>query len=474
MATVEIDQNQQDLLNIYDKKILPVGITAAGKTNEIVDIVSDYPWTAQQFDQRNTESNKMTYTHNIPFCYAIERQQTIGAGAANIVNSLLGSTQALGGATAIALREGAALVSRYYTQGQAAEKANKEAEENAAKQRQQRQTQEAGTPATPAATNTSNELPQNNAGDQSSSSALSFKNMLAYTDSLISVLRGLGSDFSQKVSPRLLESHLAGSPFLEPWKWLYLTKATTKKYVFPCFTANDLLKATNSYGGGGAMGGKIGGMFDSIIQWIQKFGEFAKGVKDFLDFFPQEGQSFSYENFEIEKALGYNYSGNGGQDFTSSFVLFNTTKKDAWKKNYRFLIMFLLRNIPFRTSIYSYKTPLLYDIIIPGIKHLPLCYVQNINISAQGHVRNMRGDNILREIVDTAVSSETIIPVPEAWRVDITFKCLIPDTSNLMLNLTSFPINITTADSSNVYNSTSTNIIAVEESVRYKDYNTTA
>ena len=103
MATVEIDQNQQDLLNIYDKKILPVGITAAGKTNEIVDIVSDYPWTAQQFDQRNTESNKMTYTHNIPFCYAIERQQTIGAGAANIVNSLLGSTQALGGATAIAL-----------------------------------------------------------------------------------------------------------------------------------------------------------------------------------------------------------------------------------------------------------------------------------------------------------------------------------------------------------------------------------
>ena len=106
--------------------------------------------------------------------------------------------------------------------------------------------------------------------------------------------------------------------------------------------------------------------------------------------------------------------------------------------------MFILRNLPLRVTMYSIKPPLLYDLIIPGVKHLPLCYVSKINIDSQGHVRNMTADNFLKEIVSNTQNTKTLVPVPEAWKVQIIFKSLIPSTMNLILNTTNFPINVTT------------------------------
>lgn len=430
----ETNQKNQEaaaLLRLYDDKIIPAGITAKGKTDEIIDIISGYPWTAQQFDQRNTDSNKTTYSHNIPFCYAIERQQTIGSGAANIVNTILGATSAFAGAGATAVAQTAGwLINRASALNISSSPST---------------TGQSGT--TPAPAPTTNDDQGKKESPSSTSQASNFaqqmKNWTADKMNILEALRGMGKDFSSKVAPRLLESNLAASQFLQPWKWLYLTKTTTKKYVFPTFSSNELFNVGNTWGD--AASNKIGGIFDTIIDWIEKGAEFTKGVKEFIDFLPGENQGFSYENYNIEKAAGYNYAGAGsGQEFKSQFILFNTTKKDAWKKNYRFLLMFLLRNIPFRTSIYSFKAPLLYDIIVPGVKHLPLCYVKQMAITANGHVRNMKCDNYLKEIVESAVATETIVPVPEAWRVEITFKCLIPDTANLMLDLANYPINITT------------------------------
>lgn len=528
MATAaqnEDEANIQNLLNIYDKKILPIGIGTKGNTSEIVDIVSNYCWTAQQFDQRNTSANSVTYSHNIPFCYAIERQQTIGSGAANILNTILGGGAALAGVSTEAfssLRQtleasgygikpedtsstkqgkGTGTASTTATtsvtpatirsntfpniimptpgNGQQQQSENdkgiatidlydnwrKKGEERQQKQvelvnrvRARLEGQEKVADESPQGQGTSDSSATSKGGTESKGSkesgtqsndyAAMFKAFQASTNTILSALQTFGEDFAAKIEEngRLQESNLNKSEFLKPWRWLYFTKETGKKFVFPMLRANDLHKVSNQWGNGESTG-KFAGIFDKVSELLKQGSEIAKGIRDFAYFFPAEGESRSYENLEIEKAMGYQYSTQGGPEAKIDFVLYNTTKKDSWKQNFRFILLFALRNMPFRTSIYAYKAPLLYDIIIPGVKHLPMCYVASFDITALGHVRNMTTDNIMAEIASTAASTTSLIPVPEAWQISITFKCMIPNTANLVLDLASFPINVTTYQS---------------------------
>lgn len=530
--------NIKELLKIYDEKIIPIGISAKGNTDEIVDIVSNYCWTAQQFDQRNTNSNSVTYSHNLPFCYAIERQQTIGSGAANILNSIIGGGQAMAGVSTEAFsalaetmklfdppatktngrqtqetQQGSATQSSISTNpvliksntfpniimpapgnGQSAQGNNEPmpiittdsqytappvgapatvVEQTGAgiTARAPGQTSEGAAAVQGSINNPTSPLPAGNGSDGDTSTASGstatskggteskdsgarsntwaamFKAFQSSTNTIFSALKVLGQDFANKVDGRLVESHLANSDYLKPWKWLYFTEPTKKKFVFPMMKANDLHKVTNQWGNGESSG-KFAGFFDKINELLKQGSEVAKGIRDFAYFFPEAGESRSYENLEIEKAMGYQYSTQGGPEAKVEFVLYNTTQKDAWKKNFRFILLFALRNMAFRTSIYSYKAPLLYDVIIPGVKHLPLCYMASFDITALGHVRNMTTDNIIAEIAKAAASAQSIVPVPEAWQIGITFKCMIPNTANLILDLASFPINVTTANAS--------------------------
>lgn len=417
------------LLKLYNEKVLPIGISGKDKSDEIVDIISDYPWTAQQFSQRSAESNKTTYTHNIPFCYAIERMQTINSSVAGIINALVGNSEA----TVAAGTDAAMNLAQTWLGNKKKAETPKPAEEGSTgtgtatpKREDEKKKAESETPA--------------NQG--SSDEATGFLNFLKNKDTILSNIGSVEKDLSNSITPRLAEGNLQGSTFLEPWKWLYLTKTTSKKFVFPTLKSNSIFNTSNTWGDSK---GQVVKFFESLFdKLLQPAAEIAFGIRQFTDFMPKETQSMSFEGYDIENALGYNYKGAQGAEFPCEFVLYNTTKKDAWKKNYRFIVMFILRNSPLRTTLYSIKPPLLYDIIVPGVKHLPLCYVNNVTIDALGHVRNMRCDNFLKEIVSDAKSDTTLVPVPEAWRVSIKFKCLIPDTMNLILNTTSFPINVTT------------------------------
>lgn len=433
MADNSKTKDNDDLLKLYNEKILKVGISTSGKSDEIVDIISDYPWSVQQFSQRVTDANKTSYTHNIPFCYAIERMQTVNSTVANIINSLLGSSKAL----LAAGKEGMKNMGNRLLQ---AESAKKQIES-----KQGEGTASGGTTSTPPKQEKNQtekkETPQNKSDE---SGVASLMNFLSSKGSILDHISSLGDDMANAITPRLAESNMANSEFLYPWRWHYFTRVTGKKFVFPAFKPDQLLKTAGQWGGSDPNSGKITDMFKDVIGWFEKGAEIAYAFKNFTDFLPQEGEAKTYENFNMEKAMGYTYNAGSGEEFSCTFVLYNTTKKDAWKKNYRFITMFILRNLPLRTTMYSIKPPLLYDVIVPGIKHLPLCYVSKTQIDSLGHVRTMSADNPLQDIVSSTQNTKTLVPVPEAWKVQITFKNLIPNTMNLILNTTNFPINVTT------------------------------
>lgn len=444
------EKDNDDLLKLYNEKILPVGISTPDKADEIVDIVTDYPWTVHQFSQRVVDADKASYTHNIPFCYAIERMQTVNSTVANIVSSLLGSSKAL-------LAAGKGGLMNMMGRGTSLRAATNEVSGTSGQQGQtQGGTQGAtitvptvdsngnlvgGGVTPPKEDNTNTEKKETPASKSNDSEAQSLAGFLSNKGSILDHISSLGDDLVNAITPRLAESNMANSEFLYPWRWHYFTKVTGKKFVFPSFTANQLLKLTNTWGDEKS---KATDFFKIVLDRSEGWSEMAYAFKNFTDFLPKEGEAMTYEGFNLEKALGYNYNSSAGDEFDCQFVLYNTTKKDAWKKNYRFIVMFILRNLPLRVTMYSIKPPLLYDLIIPGVKHLPLCYVSKINIDSQGHVRNMTADNFLKEIVSNTQNTKTLVPVPEAWKVQIIFKSLIPSTMNLILNTTNFPINVTT------------------------------
>lgn len=86
-----------------------------------------------------------------------------------------------------------------------------------------------------------------------------------------------------------------------------------------------------------------------------------------------------YERTNVEKAKFFQYP-QETESYTISFPLFNTVKlKDkknpAWVQNYKFILLFCMRNMIFRKDNTSFYPPLFYDLTIPGVIRQPFTYV---------------------------------------------------------------------------------------------------
>lgn len=135
----------------------------------------------------------------------------------------------------------------------------------------------------------------------------------------------------------------------------------------------------------------------------------------------------------------FNYNTDDTDEIKIDFVLFNTIAKDGkidqWKKNLYFIALFNMRNLPFRLDYTTYLPPLLYDVIIPGVKRLPFCYVSSFTATPYGLTRNMQIENFLGKIggADSSKNTKVNVPIPEAWGISITFKSMLARSANLML-----------------------------------------
>lgn len=92
MSTTGIAAKLKKLQNDYIKKSFKYGKET--QESEIVDILSDYAWSAEDviskgasisLDGSATGASQKT---NVPFCYVAERKSAVNAGIANIFNLL--------------------------------------------------------------------------------------------------------------------------------------------------------------------------------------------------------------------------------------------------------------------------------------------------------------------------------------------------------------------------------------------------
>lgn len=490
--------SKEDLKKKYDEKIIPLRFSGVGGSGiEIIDVISNYPWTASTL-KGGSNSNNISFQHNIPFCYVVEYKQTVNSNIANFINTIkigLDSAASLGtdmlntaikntsqdiqneqalnayvrayqkGLSEIKDKEGTPeynearlkMMTELNTTKEIVEKhtfredeyiihksAIYEAALDAAADIAKKQAAETGGTAEKPEKIINDAIAAARANPQSSSDTTSSGNLSQMINKgatkMLSTLQSLKGQYEKHVENFLKgkdTTHL-NSEFLSPYQYLYYTERTNKHFVFPVMTPTELLNLNHSYG------------TDSKGFDVFGIGDFAKSAADIfaggtniLNFFnsrDNQNPSGGMEEQYAEMAKSFSFSPEG-QELTINFPLFNTTVKDAWKKNYRFLAVFLLRNLPFKVSAYSYKPPLLYDIVVPGTNHLPLCYVSNINIQHYGLIRHLTCENFYNSVVDK-VPDKMQVPVPEAWFVSIRFKCLLSNTSNLMLNLVNSPITV--------------------------------
>lgn len=83
-----------DLRDFYWKKIIPAPIKSGGKAKEIIDILSSYCWNTQPFASQ-INADTISFTHNIPVCYAVERELTVSTTITAVLNSVFGSLSSL-------------------------------------------------------------------------------------------------------------------------------------------------------------------------------------------------------------------------------------------------------------------------------------------------------------------------------------------------------------------------------------------
>lgn len=133
----------------------------------------------------------------------------------------------------------------------------------------------------------------------------------------------------------------------------------------------------------------------------------------------------------VEKAKFFQYP-QQTDEYTIQFPLLNTVDSNDWVKNYRFILLFTLRNMVFRMDNASYYPPLFYDLVIPGVIRQPFCYVSSVQVQPLGMVRQMNPkENILSFSEKNLATSLTI---PDAWVVTIKFKSLLASSANMVLS----------------------------------------
>lgn len=141
--------------------------------------------------------------------------------------------------------------------------------------------------------------------------------------------------------------------------------------------------------------------------------------------------------YNIEKAKAFSFPA-GGKTARVRFPLFNTIEKGAWEDNYRFIMLFGLRNMLFRKNNVQYYPPLFYDVSIPGFGRMPLSYVKSFTVKPVGMTRvkniNLAGLGLNLNYNENHIDNQTSVIVPEAWVVDIEFESLIADSANQFLS----------------------------------------
>lgn len=399
---------------------------------EIVDVVSEYGWM-NNTTNKNTSSDFIKH-NNIPYCYAVEYRQLYNASISNIILSFLGlAYSAKGAASGVYNLAGSAIdgiinlsspLIKMLSGGSGEDNSNKSTTltpQDGGQTTEEKNTSEGKDSWLDKAGRMINSWA--NEGDKYFRSAME---KVAYLDSRGPIATGRKSGL------------------LNPYRMMYILSKTDKQYCFPMLdksassykVANKMDEADGGQGSS-LLGNRFFGMVANLAQTVLGIAQDINQIAPFFQSAIGNGDNIkSMRQYHIERSKFFSFP-TDGEDIEVSFILFNTVKKNIWKKHFNFIFGFVLRNLPFKHDLVSYYPPLFYDVIVPGVKRCPYCYVERIDVSPLGLMRNMSmssEDIGLPNLTNGGGKMNYTVNVPEAWQVKIVFKSLIATSGNQILS----------------------------------------
>jgi hypothetical protein len=212
-----------------------------------------------------------------------------------------------------------------------------------------------------------------------------------------------------KNSASTIINGIGSSKYLAPYKLLYDLTATNQRYVFPMISQPPVNKVTNNWDEKQDRDSILSAnnmmtYFDSVAQGIVSF---TRDLKDLGALWGQSGTTTGYQLSHVEKAKFFNYP-TETEEYTITFPLLNTVKGNGkvpeWQKNYKFIMLFTLRNMVFRRDNASFFPPLFYDLVIPGVIRQPFCYVKDVSIKPLGVTRMLGMKNLFSFLDNNSIS----------------------------------------------------------------------
>lgn len=366
-------------------------VTKAG-SSEIIDIINDYPWIVdtvinhstkdtldfQQIETGASTAKSIKYKKktNIPVCYITERKSAVNSTVANVLS----------------------LISTF------------------------------------------NDITQviGEAGDAVSSTQL--KAGAKEASKLLANGKTMINNFIKDSLPgfaKLLAQNNLNDEILNPYRFFYITADTGKRYAFPLTNKESSSFITSKATWGKPKGGQTG-MIKKVLDKVGSVLTNASGYANLarnIAYLNNDDPTKSDDNGNAAETIKSFTYPDVGESININFTLYNTTKRNAWKNNFRFLYLFAMRNLPFKTETISFVPPLLYDIIVPGVKRLPVCALTNMKVDPMGMTRVLECPNFIdSKSGDQGANGRTIpVNVPEAWSITLTFQSLIAPSANLLL-----------------------------------------
>lgn len=411
--------------NVYNTFVTNASFTGTklsgtSQTNQIIDILMDYPWTIEKFSQQsqqNNGKNKSSNAHKIadvPFCYVTEWQQKTSSNIMNIINSIVAASTSISN-----------LIGNFKSKD--ANDKNIDVAGNA-------NVKKLSSMVSNMRQKLFNSVNQDKNAD-TQEKPVDNNQTASFVSGMISGVQGAIDDFNTWLGAGLnVNNPTLGSKFLKPYSMLYSLDPTNKKYCFPMVANPPKMSTDNEFVDSDDASGFLNNMlFNAIPQFATNVAKTARDFSDILNTFT----GGKYFGSAVEKAKYYQFP-QRTQEYRISFPLLNTVNAGDWKKNYRFILLFMLRNMVFRKDNASFYPPLFYDLVIPGVVRHPFCYVGHVEARPVGAVRTLGYDELTTIFKDnTSIMGQNnnlSVNVPEAWIVTITFKTLLSTSANMVLS----------------------------------------
>ena len=403
--------------------------------NSRCDILGKYMW--------NIDTYKIGDVSTIPYCYLIEYKQKHNSVISNLINSISAAVTSVGDESNLtSIQSGFEKIKELSSAMTSAAAGELSEDTRGALSGLTQQVSEAGAVAGQAVQDGANAAMNSQPGQKVAEFGSGLMAALSKGWEMIS---GAYSTFQSGAGAAT--SH--GGGYLKPYSQLYWLAATGKKYTFPMINELPKHKLSNSYGdnNGDTSILSANSFLTTMNDIISDVPGTIRDLADLGKIVSNSNNNSSFSGAFVEKAKFFQYP-QDTDEYTIQFPLINTVRNNSgtpeWKKNYKFIILFSLRNMIFRKDNAEYYPPLFYDLIIPGVIRQPYCYVSSVDAQPFGMTRVKECAGLFT--FDDSLKSATVkVPVPEMWIVTIKLKSLIPTSANMVLSsMFDLPINNST------------------------------